>query len=886
MKSSASVSAIAEHYAGESARIRREFQAGGNGRRAALGRAALVDAVVAGLCASFISPQLKGPEGFCLVALGGYGRRELFPHSDVDLLFLSADGRAEKSCREGVATLVRTLWDLRLRLGHSTRTLSECARLDRDNLEFNIALLDSRYLAGDPWLFARLHDDLIPHLVGRDGAELVRGCVDMTRHRHEKHGDTIYHLEPNLKEAPGGFRDYQVACWLALIAGLDKQARWVRPEEHWPAALATQSRGAVEFLSTARCFLHYHFERDGNQLTYECQELAASWGIGGQVGQALPATDWMRTYFLHARAVQRLTHRMVEEIAPARSSLYSLYQDWRSRLSNADFSVLRGRIFPRQPALLRDVDLLLDLFEMVARHGIELSGEAERWVEESVAELADDPGRFPQLWPRFRRILVLPHAADALRAMHRLGLLVSLFPEWRAIDCLVVRDFYHRYTVDEHSLMTIQNLHALRGARAESGPAPAASGEPGGGWARRFSELLGELERPELLYFSLLLHDVGKGMPSSKHIEGSLQAAESIFARLALEPEERETVRFLISNHLEMSRILLRDIFDPETVRSFAEEVGTPERLKMLALLTYADVQAVNLEALTPWKAEMLWQLYVAASNHLTRSLDEERVHAAPGSSVKVQRVLACLSPSVPVPEVNGFLEGFPKRYLETHSAEEVAAHFALARRLAASPAEVVLRARERFYELTVLTRDRPFLFASLAGTLAAWGMNILKADAFSNSAGTVLDVFRFVDLFRTLELNPPEVERFKECVVDVLAGKVSLTALMNGRVNPRAFRQAKVRVPTQIRFDDSASSHSTLLELITQDRPGLLYEVSSVLALLACNIEVALIDTEGQKVIDVFYLIFRGSKLEPEKQDEVRQALQQRLATSPPATS
>jgi len=878
---SSTLSTLRELGAAESARFRQQFEATGDGQAAALKRGALVDALVARLYQDLISPELNEPRGFCLAALGGYGRQELFPHSDVDLLFLSDNGRLEASHREGIAALARTLWDLRHRVSHIVRTLAECGQLHRDNVEFNLALLDCRYLAGDPWLFARLHDDAVPHLVGRDGQDLARRLAEMTRQRHAKHSSTVFHLEPNLKEAPGGLRDYHVARWLTLISELEKQGRWVNAEGLWPTALRAAAGPAREFLSAARCFLHYRAERDDNLLTYESQEEAAARGIGLRSRQALPAADWMRSYFRHARAIDQLTTRLFDEAATARLSLYGLFQDWRSRLSSADFSVLRGRIFPRQPAVLDDPDLHLSLFEMVARHGIELSREADRWVEQSLPVAGASAARFPGLWPHLRRILVLPYAAEALRAMHRLGLLVVLFPEFRAIDCLVIRDFHHRYTVDEHSLMTIQNLHALRisqpGAEAAS---PRDSGE---GWRQNFSEIFRELERPDLLFLSLLFHDVGRGMSGSDHVVASREAVEFITERLGLEPEDRETIRFLISNHLEMSATFQRrDVFEAETIRVFAEKIGTSERLKMLTLLTYADVKAVNPEALTPWKAEMLWQLYIATANYLTRSLDQERIELARSELAKVERARSLLSASGTAEGLRPFLEGFPKRYLETHSAEEIAAHYGMAGRLARNPVQVALRARRDYFELTVLTADRPFLFASLTGTLAAWGMNIVKADAFANAAGTVVDIFRFVDLFCTLELNPSEIERFTKSVVDVLAGRVSLQALMRGRVNPLTLARPKVRVPTQIRFDDASSSRSTLLELITQDRPGLLHQVSATLARLGCNIEVALIDTEGQKVIDVFYLTFRGEKLTRLKWTQIEEALMQRLEGVP----
>ena len=380
---------LSDYYSAESLKIQQEFERTGDGLAVLCRRSDAVDVVVTRLYSRFFSPQPDEPQNFCLLALGGYGRRELFPHSDIDLLFLTESSGEQSSRRDAVAAILRELWDLRLRIGHSVHTLAECGRLYRDNLEFNVALLDCRYLAGDRRLYARLHDEVIPHLVARDHQDLVRNLADMTRQRHAKYGDTIFHLEPNIKEGPGGLRDYHVCRWLARISELEKRKAWSAPEDLWPAHWRAEIGTAFEFLCATRCFLHYLRERDDNQLSYECQDRACARGIARQPAAPLTAADWMRIYFRNVRSIYRLTLRLLDDSAPARAGVYGLFQNWRSRLSNADFSVLREKIYVRQPAALaQDPALLLRLFEMVARHGLELSRDAERAVTEALTRVA------------------------------------------------------------------------------------------------------------------------------------------------------------------------------------------------------------------------------------------------------------------------------------------------------------------------------------------------------------------------------------------------------------------------------------------------------------------------------------------------------------------
>jgi [protein-PII] uridylyltransferase len=843
-------------YVSESSRIQEEFLANGNGSEVIAKRTALVEKVLHRLWGELISPAGEA-KNFALVALGGFGRRALFPHSDIDILFLHGDRGTEDALRDPIRSFCQELWDLRMKLGPTTRTLAECDQFDQQNVEFTISLLDCRFVAGDRELFDRLHDKLLPKFFAREGGYIVQQLAEVTRSRHAKYGNTVFHLEPNIKEAPGGLRDYNVACWMGLLSAIHRERDWPAPDAILPESTRKSFAPALEFLSSVRTFLHYRQGRDDNMLAWESQDEAAARHIGIGPEQSLNAAEWMRVYFRHARAVHYECLRLLEAVPALRSSLYRHFQNFRSRLSNADFSVVDGLVLLQQPSAVRDPELLFRIFTFIAHHGLRPAMSTEHRIEQVLPTLLEDPPSGINSWRYLQSILVEPHAADALRSMHSLGLLTILLPELKLIDSLVVRDFYHRFTVDEHSFLAIECLHRARQSKSE--------------WDQRYGRLLEELERPELLYLALLLHDVGKGIPGTNHVVTSLEVAQKCIDRLGLNDEERDAVAFLIGSHLEISSVLRRDIYDPATIQAFADKMGTPERLKMLCLLTYADIKAVNPDALTPWKAENVWQLYIAAANAMSRTADQ-RVHADTEKDESIARLQAMAPKSAT--KIRDFLEGLPKRYLRSYRPEEMLRHIDMAGRIQDDPVQLYLERGRHWFELTVITNDRPFLFSNIAGALAAWGMNIVKADAFSDEAGVVVDTFFFTDRFRTLELNVPEWDRFKRSVADVLNGEADLERMMRDRMRSESKSGAKVKVDTRVEIDDESSTTSTLVQIIAQDRLGLLHRISSRFSHQDCNIEIALIDTEGQMAIDVFYLTSNGAKLNPNKEAALKSDL------------
>ncbi len=831
-----------------------------SGRDVLQRRSDAADTFVRVLWLSEVSAMQELASGVALLAIGGYGRAELFPHSDLDLLFLLQDISLEKKARAAIRRVSQQLWDSGNRVTATTRALPECAVVDRDNVEFTLSLLDARPLRGDAAISRELTHEIVPAFLKRDKKALTAGLLSLKQQRHGRYGNTLFHLEPNVKECPGGLRDVHMCGWLDRLMPSD-------------GSLATSEFPRVfDFLAAVRCFLHFRAGRDSNVLDWQSQDEAANRSVG--VFPPAPTRDaagWMQLYYRQARVVERRLEQQLDAL-PATRSVLRLPSTFRRRASALpqELTVENGRIRHADPstAVPLDTETVLDIFQLIAIEGNRCAAALEAAIENSLPMLSTQMEEGAALWSRLQAILQGNFAGKALRAMHTIGFLELIIPEFHGIDALVVRDAYHRYTVDEHTFVLIDRLHGL----STPDPGPMAV------WAKRFGLILAEIERPNLLYLAGLLHDVGKGR-AAEHAPESVRLAEGVLRRWELDSYESSSVLNLIRNHLEMSAALRRDIFDTETVRAFAEKVETPEALRMLTLFTYADIQAVHPDALSPWKAENLWRLYIATSNFLDRSMDGERVDSRVSSELLQQ--LAALLPGE-TRNLLHFLEGFPQRYLHTRSPKQIQSQFQMSRLLGESAVQLELQWRPSESEITLVTPDQRLLFARVAGVLSGWGMNILSADAFSNAAGIVVDSFRFTDPFRTLEQNLSERGRLVEDLRLAIYEEAHASRIIESRKR-RPRRQPLVEIATALTFDTASSPKATILEAIAQDHPGLLYSISRALAEAQCSIEVAVIDTEGDMAIDVFYLKRDGKALDPPAIDDLRAHL---LAAIQPETA
>jgi [protein-PII] uridylyltransferase len=883
------------------ARVAAQHEAGAPGDETTAAWAAACDAAVIALfrAAGRAHPSAAGVS---LVAAGGYGRAELFPYSDLDLWFvLPKGGRVDADSRALAEAVLYPLWDLKLEVGHAVRSPEETLALARDDLSAATALLDLRFLDGDRAPYEALVAD-IPRAIGETNAFIAR-LKQEKEDRHARFGDTVFLLEPNVKNGEGGYRDLLVGLWAV-------KARYrVKRFSDLPGIGAVSHRpvealaAAHQFLLEVRTSAHLAAKRKADRLTFELQEsIAPAWvartasrprvAVGALASVPVPpelhvepavapaVEALMQEYFIHAKAVRRETDRLLERcrVEPARKPSIRRLDD--------SFALFNGKLSTHGPDVFRErPSEMVRLFNVALETGAEIYGHTRDLVADTVASMSDRLAEDPKAGEELLKLLLDDRdqgAPSLLEQVHDLGLLAAVMPEFAPCTGRVQHDLYHVFTVDQHQLYAVGRLKELaRGELSEELPVATAA--------------MKEVRRRAPLYLGTLLHDVGKPLGKG-HSETGARLAVIIAKRLGLSEEDAAQTEFLVRKHLLLSHLSQRrDLNDVAMIANLADELKDDETLRELYLLTVADMSMVAPGNLTTWKEQLLTELYQRTMSHLAPASPE----AAPTSEESEAELIA--RRKARVAELLGESERalaswfatVPDRYIVLTAPKQIARHVALTRRRRGPVAtEVVHRARRGSSELTVVADDAPGLLAKIAGVLVAHRVDVLSAtitsrqlpgDGATPARAEAVDVFVTRDRYGRPITDEKRWAKVEEDLGRVLSGQVPVERVIEERRERGGLPERVVpAVATEIEVDNQVSAEFSVVDVFTQDRPGVLYAITKTLAALELDIHLSKVATEAARVADVFYVreAAGGGKLSPARIEEVKQALEGALAS------
>jgi [protein-PII] uridylyltransferase len=858
------------------AEIRRRFEATGDGSAVMREQCFLMDQLIRALFDLVTGdiyplPNPTSGERLAIIAVGGYGRGELAPYSDIDLLFLLPYKRTPHT-EQVVEYLLYLLWDLGLKIGQATRSVEECLRQAKSDLTIRTGLLEARYLCGEQALSRDLKKRFDADIVRGTAAQFVEGKLAERDVRHQRVGDSRYQLEPNVKEGKGGLRDLHTLFWIAkYIYRTDDVGRLVELGV-LSAEESLRFDHAQNFLWTVRCHLHYLAGRAEERLTFDLQaEIGRRMGYADEE-RSRGVERFMKDYFLVAKDVGDLTRIFcaILEADQKRRRRLSWVRWGTGRRSLGGF-VLDGEwlTIPAEDFFTKDPVALLRLFHVAQEHGLDIHPRALRAASQSLKLIDDRLRKNSEANRLFIEILTSRKDPEkVLRRMNEAGVFGCFIPDFGRVVAQMQYDMYHHYTVDEHTLFAIGILHKIeRGLLKEEHPL--------------VTELVAEIVSRRALYLAVLLHDIAKGR-GGDHSEIGRQIAVKLSPRLGLSDEETETVAWLVRWHLLMSGTAFKlDIGDPKTIDDFVERVQSPERLKLLLVLTIADIRAVGPNIMNGWKAALLRELYQRAidvmSGGLTVAAQDSRVAAAQAAALR-------LLPDFGKEEFATFTSrGYPFYWL-SFDPETHARHARLMREAEMTGAPLTVEKRvdpqRAVTEITLYTADHPGLFSRIAGALAVSGANIVDARIMTMSNGMALDTFWVQDLAGRPFDRPDKLAKLAVIFENVLTGDLKPHREFARRP---AFpsRMQVFTVTPRVLVDNKASGSHTVIEVNGRDRPGLLYEVTRELTRLNLQISSAKISTYGEKVVDVFYVknLFGHKVEQPARLSEIQRALEAVLA-------
>jgi [protein-PII] uridylyltransferase len=800
-----------------------------------------------------------------VVALGGYGRRELHPLSDIDLMVVY-DGELSPYVQRMMQELLYSLWDLGLQVGHSLRSLDDCVAMARTDFPSRTSMQEARFLSGDRRLFARFGRVLRENVYRRDFAQFLETTLSERDQRYRRFGASPYIGEPNVKESAGGLRDVHTAMWLGEAKFGARTLRELADKGLITSREQAATDAALTFLWRVRNELHFFSGHKNDVLGRDVQpRIAKNLGYEND-DTSLGVERFMRDYYLHARAIHRVSRRLIARCQETLSRRGSAEGRQRQQALADGLVFFDGQLHlaDRDPGPLRaEPSRLMKAFWHLHRQGCELSLDLERAVEDSLY-LADAAfQRSPAVRDLFLDICrTWGRAAQTFSEMHEIGLLGRYLPEFGALTCLVQYDVYHKFSADQHSLLAVEHLEAL---------APGQSAESEGA-----AQVLSEVEKPELLMLGMLLHDVGKAKGHG-HVAKGIPLIRELVTRIGLQPDDGAVVEFLVAHHLTLSHIAQRrDIDDPKTIADLAATAGDPQRLKMLYLLTWADMRAVGPGVLTPWQASILHELYRRALVRLTGGRAER-----PSRVQLAERLRAAAGDEHPAQAVKAHLAMMSDRYVATTGVQRMAEHLRMLQRLGETPVvtELFHHTDLGSSDLVVVTRDLPGLFSLIAGTLASQGVNIMSAQIHTRGDGVAIDTFQVNEPTGESVTSPATWVRTLDALRAVLTGDSQVAALLDKR---RAAGRASARAggPPKITLDNQLSDDYTVLEVKCPDRLGLLYLITRTLAELGLDIATARIATEIDQAVDTFYVHDRGGRKieDPDALGRTREALERAL--------
>ncbi len=863
-------------YAAGTAEIRRRFEADGNASRAVREQSFLVDQLIRTLhdfVAEHVYPLANPTSGerLAIVAVGGYGRGELAPYSDIDLLFLLPYKQTPHT-EQVVEYLLYMLWDLGLKVGQATRSVADCLRYARQDLTIRTSLLEARYVWGEQSLYNELKQRFDAEIVRGTAAQFVEAKLAERDARHQRVGDSRYQLEPLVKEGKGGLRDLHTLFWIAkYVYRVDDVARLVE-RGVLSAEESQRFERAQAFLWTVRCHLHYLAGRAEERLTFDRQaEIGSRMGYTDHAGTR-GVERFMKHYFLVAKDVGDLTRIFCAILEIDQKGKRRLsWLRWGQTRRRLDGFVLDGDrlAIPAEDFFKTDPVALIRLFRVAQDQELDIHPRALRAAQRSLKLIDAKLRENPEANRLFLDILTAKKDPEtALRRMNEAGVFGRFIPEFGRVVAQMQYDMYHVYTVDENTLFAIGILHKIEtGALKEELPVASA--------------IMPTIASRRALYLATLLHDIAKGRGGDHSVLGE-QVALKLGPRLGLSDEETETVAWLVRWHLLMSSTAFKlDIGDPHTIHNFVERVQSPERLKLLLVLTAADIRAVGPKVWNGWKAALLRELYHSAldviSGGLTVEPRDSRIAAA-------QAAVRQLLPDFTDDQFAAFIaRGYPFYWLSL-DADTHARHARLMREAEASGAPLTVDkrvdAQRAVTEITLYTADHPGLFSRIAGALAVCGANIVDAKIMTMSNGMALDTFWIQDPEGGPFRRPDKLARLAVVFEDVLTGDLKPHRELE-RTPAFPSRTSVFTVPPRVLVDNQASRSHTVVEVNGRDRPGLLYELTRELTRLNLQVSSAKISTYGEKVVDVFYVknLF-GHKVEhPAKLAEIHTALEAVLA-------